>query len=96
MGSYSREVRFNGQGITASGKSVRVGYAAADRKIFPFGTILYVPGHGSVVVEDTGGRIKGRRLDIFVGIGDAGRERAQKWENQILRISVLRLGEKNT
>ena len=93
-GSYRRDIRLNGSGATATGKPVCVGYAAADPRIFPFGSILEVPGHGQVVVEDTGGRIKGWRLDIFVGEGDAGREKAIDWGEKTLYVTVLRLGKK--
>lgn len=93
-GSYRREVRLNGSGITATGKPACVGHAAADPKILPMGSMLEVPGHGLVVVEDMGGRIKGKRLDIFVGEGDAGRERAMDWGEKILDVKILRLGKK--
>ena len=33
-------------GITASGARARPGTIAADRSLFPFGTIMYVPGYG--------------------------------------------------
>jgi len=92
-GSYRREIRLNGSGITSTGKPVCVGYAAADPKFFPPGSILDVPGHGCVVVEDTGGRIKGKRLDIFVGVGDVGREKAINWGRQTLHIRILQLGK---
>ena len=93
-GSYRREIRLNGSGTTATGKPARIGYAAADPRIFPFGSVLEVPGHGWVVVEDTGGRIKGKRLDIFVGVGDVGLERAIDWGKRTLYVRVLRLGKK--
>jgi len=57
-------------GITASGKRVRVGHAAAN--CLPFGTKLYVEGYGEVVIEDRGSekwfgtmRNPKRRLDIY-------------------------------
>ena len=95
-GSYRREKRLNGSDTTSTGKSVCVGHAAADPRIFPFGSILEVPDHGRVIVEDTGGWIRGRRLDIFVGIGDGGRERALEWGERVLRVKVLRLGRRTT
>lgn len=88
-GSYRREIRLNGSGTTSIGKPVRIGYAAADPRIFPFGSILEVPGHGRVVVEDIGSRIKGKRLDIFVGTGDTGREKAMDWGKKTLLVIVL-------
>lgn len=56
----------NACGITASGKSVRWGYVAADKKLFKFGTKLSIEGFtGHFTVEDTGSAIKGRKLDIW-------------------------------
>jgi 3D (Asp-Asp-Asp) domain-containing protein len=31
----------------------------------PFGTMLYVPGYGWATVQDRGGSIKGKRLDLL-------------------------------
>jgi 3D (Asp-Asp-Asp) domain-containing protein len=88
-GSYRREIRLNGSGTTATGKPVRIGHAAADPRVFPFGSILEVPGHGRVIIEDVGSRIKGERLDIFVGVGDVGREKAMDWGKKTLLVTVL-------
>lgn len=52
-------------GQTASGTMARPGTIAADTSIFPFGTIIHVPGYGYGRVEDRGGDIKGYRLDLF-------------------------------
>ena len=39
---------------------------AVDPNVIPLGSILYVEGYGVFIAEDTGGKIKGNRLDIFV------------------------------
>lgn len=50
---------------TASGEIARQGVTiAADTNIFPFGTVLIIDGH-EYVVQDKGGAIKGKRIDIF-------------------------------
>jgi len=53
-------------GITASGHVIQPGdkFVAAPKSI-PFGTVLDVPGYGVVPVEDVGGAIKDRRLDVY-------------------------------
>ena len=37
-----------------------------DPDVIPLGTKLYVEGYGYCVAEDTGGLIKGNRVDIFL------------------------------
>lgn len=57
------------KGRTASGASVRRGIVAADPRILPLGTRINLnagPYSGSYLVADTGGAIKGRKLDIWV------------------------------
>ncbi|MBW7908620.1 MAG: 3D domain-containing protein [Kiritimatiellae bacterium] len=52
-------------GQTASGAMAKPGTIAADTSIFPFGTVMYVPGYGYGRVEDRGGDIKGYHIDLF-------------------------------
>lgn len=52
-------------GITASGVMARPGTIAADRTIYPFGTVMYIPGYGYGRVEDVGGAIKGHHIDLY-------------------------------
>ena len=51
-------------GITAYGLQPGHGVVAVDPAFIPLGTKLYVPGYGSAVAGDTGGAIKGRRIDL--------------------------------
>ena len=39
---------------------------AVDPKQIPLGSIVYIVNHGYFIAEDTGGAIKGNRIDIFV------------------------------
>ncbi len=55
----------NANGLTASGTKAQLGTMAADPSIFPLGTQLNVPGYGEGVVEDTGARVKGYRIDVW-------------------------------
>lgn len=54
-----------GYGITSSGRKVRPGYVAADIRILPYGTLIYIDGLGVFEVQDTGNAIKGCRIDIY-------------------------------
>ncbi|WBW50087.1 3D domain-containing protein [Peptoniphilus equinus] len=58
---------------TAMGTRARVGAVAVDPRVIPLGTKLYIesmdgfPTYGYAVAEDTGGAIKGNRIDLFYG-----------------------------
>lgn len=60
-----------GYGITASGMKARVGVVAVDRRVIPLGTRLYIEAvdgswvYGEAIAGDTGGAIKGNRIDLF-------------------------------
>ena len=49
---------------TATGRSARKPGLAVDPRVIPLGSRVYVPGHGILVADDTGGAIRGRRIDI--------------------------------
>ena len=71
-------------GITASGVRARHGTIAADTSIFPFGTIMYIPGYGYGVVEDRGGAIKGYKVDLYF----SSHATANKWGREIKEVKV--------
>ncbi|MCX7831499.1 MAG: 3D domain-containing protein [Actinobacteria bacterium] len=50
--------------ITATGARAGYGIAAVDPSVIPLGTKLYIPGYGYAVALDTGGAIKGMRIDL--------------------------------
>ena len=51
--------------ITATGRRSGFGIVAVDPKVIPLGTKLYVEGYGYGVAGDTGGVIKGHKIDLF-------------------------------
>ena len=51
---------------TASGHYPTLKTVAVDTSIIPMGSLLWVEGYGLRVAMDTGGAIKGKKLDIFV------------------------------
>ena len=59
-----------GYGITASGMRAQRGVIAVDPRVIPLGTKLYVesmdsyPDYGYAIAGDTGGAIKGNRVDL--------------------------------
>ncbi|MHB8125045.1 MAG: 3D domain-containing protein [Desulfitobacteriaceae bacterium] len=52
--------------LTATGKTPRVGLIAVDPKVIPLGSRLYIEGYGYAIAADTGGDIKGNKIDIFL------------------------------
>lgn len=89
-GSYKGDLRLNGSGRTFSGKEADENSAAADIDFLPIGTVIKVPGHKVVRVEDTGGDIKGEKLDIFMGAGEEGLRRALEWGKKKLEVEILK------
>lgn len=56
-----------GYGITASGAEVQTGVTiAADPRVIPMGTKVFIEGVGTRVVQDIGGAIKGNRIDVYI------------------------------
>lgn len=76
------------KGRTASGGSVRRGIVAADPRVLPLGTKIYMdagPYSGTYVVADTGGAVRGRRLDVWV----PSQKEAIKFGRRKVTIRVL-------
>ncbi|NIK78535.1 3D (Asp-Asp-Asp) domain-containing protein [Paenibacillus castaneae] len=79
-------------GITYSGVKVRrdqVSTIAADPKLFPIGTLLYIPGYGYGVVADTGSAIKGKKIDLYF---ETIKQVYEQWGKRKVEVQVLRIG----
>jgi 3D (Asp-Asp-Asp) domain-containing protein len=83
------------RGKTASGRMVAKGIIAADPRVLPLGSRvrLEVPGyHGEYLVADTGGMIRGRRIDIWI---PSSRE-AMRFGRRTVKLTVLSYPAKRT
>jgi 3D (Asp-Asp-Asp) domain-containing protein len=69
---------------TKTGTWPKVGTVAVDPKVIPLGTQLHIEGYGSGVAEDTGGMIKGNRIDLYM---NSERE-ALNWGRRWVRVEV--------
>jgi len=70
---------------TATGRSARRPGLAVDPRVIPLGSRVYVPGHGVLVADDTGGAIKGRRIDIRL----TSRGQCNRYGVKRLKVRVL-------
>lgn len=62
---YSPDPSENGgYTTTATGLPISYGAAAVDPRVIPLGTKMYVEGYGYAFACDTGGAIKGNRIDL--------------------------------
>lgn len=58
---------YTGDGITATGTVPKYGTIAVDPSVIPYGTKVYIKELDKVfTAEDTGGAIKGNKIDIFM------------------------------
>jgi uncharacterized protein YabE (DUF348 family) len=58
-------------GITATGASVGWGVIAVDPRVISLGAKVYVEGYGQARALDTGGAIKGNRIDLYMNSTEA-------------------------
>ncbi|MED1205913.1 3D domain-containing protein [Heyndrickxia acidicola] len=80
-------------GITYSGVKVKrdlYSTIAADPRVFPIGTILFIPGYGYGVVADTGSAIKGNRLDLYY---ETVKDVYQQWGKKSLDVYIVEMGQ---
>ena len=73
-------------GLTARGTVAKRGTVAADPKEFPFGTKLDIPGYGTGIVEDVGGAIRGRHIDVWFPT----HEEAKLWGRRELAVKRVK------
>jgi 3D (Asp-Asp-Asp) domain-containing protein len=78
--------RFENTNRTAMGLPAKFGVVAVDRRVIKLGTRLYVEGYGYAIAGDTGGAIKGNRIDLcFDEYGQAIR-----WGRRSVRVHILK------
>jgi 3D (Asp-Asp-Asp) domain-containing protein len=83
---YTKECG-TGDGITYTGTKATVGRTVAvDPAVIPLESWLYIEGFGWRRAEDTGGKVKGNVIDIYVGEGPGARQEALKLGRQTLRV----------
>ena len=71
--------------VTATGKEIKDGMIAVDPKIIPLGTKIEIKDMGIFSAEDTGGKIKGNRIDIYFET----KAEAKKFGRKVIWVRVL-------
>jgi len=81
------------RGITKSGAPAQRGVVAADTRVLPLGTEIQVINageySGTYTVADTGSKVRGHHIDIFI----TNWQRARIFGRKIVQVKVLRWGE---
>jgi len=76
----------SGSGRTAAGLQGGYGVVAVDPKFVPLGTRLYIEGYGYAVAADTGGAIKGNRIDLGI---DSRHDASSIKNMKAVRVHIL-------
>lgn len=71
-------------GKTATGASVGKGVVAVDPRVISLGKSVYVDGYGSAHALDTGGAIKGNRIDLYMN----SEQEALRWGVRYVTVYV--------
>jgi 3D (Asp-Asp-Asp) domain-containing protein len=91
-GTY-RATAYAQSGVTASGEVTHRHVVAADPDILPLGSRIRIRRagkySGEYVVADTGAKIQGRRLDIYMPSEAA----CKKFGSKLVRVKVIQLGD---
>ncbi|MFZ5632191.1 MAG: 3D domain-containing protein [Bacillota bacterium] len=70
---------------TATGTKPEYGTVAVDPRVIPLGTRMYVEGYGYATALDTGGAIKGKRIDVFL----ESYNEADRWGVRTVKVYLL-------
>ena len=77
-------------GITATGIDLRnnrnAKVIAVDPNVIPLGSTVHVEGYGTAIAGDTGGAIKGNRIDVHMPTT----EEALEWGRRTVNVTVTK------
>ncbi|WP_348638067.1 3D domain-containing protein [Bacillus thuringiensis] len=88
--AYSVEKSSPSERITAAGidigKNPNIKLIAVDPKVIPLRTKVYVDGYGEAIAGDTGGAIKGKKIDVLFPTD----KEARQWGRKTVKIRILK------
>lgn len=80
---------YGGRVLTAMGHDLTANpnmkVIAVDPKVIPLGSKVWVEGYGEAIAGDTGGAIKGNRIDVLVGSDGS----ANSWGRKSVKVKVI-------
>ena len=79
------ECNGNNLALTATGTTLTEGRTiAVDPSVIPLGSRVFIEGYGVFIAEDTGGAIKGNKIDIAVSTHERANELGVQYANVYL------------
>ncbi|MFJ5771838.1 LysM peptidoglycan-binding domain-containing protein [Psychrobacillus sp. NPDC093180] len=76
-------------GVTATGIDLLANpnqkVISVDPSVIPLGSKVWVEGYGEAIAGDTGGSIKGNKIDIFI----PSKEEAVNWGKKTVKVKIL-------
>ncbi|WP_303984814.1 3D domain-containing protein [Niallia circulans] len=76
-------------GVTATGINLKDNpdkkVISVDPNVIPLGSKVYVEGYGTAIAGDTGGAIKGKKIDVFV----PSQAKALEWGRKQVSVKIL-------
>lgn len=76
-------------GITATGINLKANpnqkVISVDPTVIPLGSKVWVEGYGEAIAGDTGGAIKGNKIDIFIPT----KQEALNWGRKTVKVKIL-------
>ncbi|GGA33415.1 LysM peptidoglycan-binding and 3D domain-containing protein [Psychrobacillus lasiicapitis] len=76
-------------GVTATGIDLLANpnqkVISVDPSVIPLGSKVWVEGYGEAIAGDTGGAIKGNKIDIFI----PSKEEAVNWGKKTVKVKIL-------
>lgn len=70
---------------TRTGTKAEYGVVAVDPRVIPLGTLMYIEGYGFGIAEDTGGAIKGNKIDVCI----ESQRKAMAWGRRKVKVHIF-------
>ncbi|MDX8047524.1 ubiquitin-like domain-containing protein [Gracilibacillus sp. S3-1-1] len=78
----------DGRGLTATGYDLKnnpEGVVAVDPSVIPLGSKVWVEGYGYAIARDTGGNIKGNKIDLHM----SSQQKAQNYGTKTVQVKII-------